>query len=94
MLEKGNFVKFQPQTEDFLAISNPRSVLERTLRSFTCLSNGKMLCDVPLDKVALCSDFQELKTLSVAGTRNPQATQFLLTTMARTIGSMSWTSSQ
>uniref|UniRef100_A0A7S3A7D3 Uncharacterized protein n=3 Tax=Rhodosorus marinus TaxID=101924 RepID=A0A7S3A7D3_9RHOD len=40
VLEKGNFVKFQPQTEDFLAISNPRSVLERTLRSFTCLSNG------------------------------------------------------
>eukprot|EP00188_Purpureofilum_apyrenoidigerum_P001351 Plantae.Rhodophyta-Purpureofilum_apyrenoidigerum.ctg17314.p1 GENE.Plantae.Rhodophyta-Purpureofilum_apyrenoidigerum.ctg17314~~Plantae.Rhodophyta-Purpureofilum_apyrenoidigerum.ctg17314.p1 ORF type:complete len:359 (+),score=72.63 Plantae.Rhodophyta-Purpureofilum_apyrenoidigerum.ctg17314:69-1145(+) len=39
-LERGNYVKFQPKTVDFLSISNPKSVLERSLRSFTCLSAG------------------------------------------------------
>lgn len=39
-LPKGNFVKFQPQTSDFLDISNPKAVLEATLRNFTCLTKG------------------------------------------------------
>ncbi|KAI0562711.1 Ubiquitin fusion degradation protein UFD1 [Gracilaria domingensis] len=39
-LPKGNFVKFQPQTSDFLKIFNPKAVLEATLRSFTCLTKG------------------------------------------------------
>ncbi|PXF40850.1 Ubiquitin fusion degradation protein 1-like [Gracilariopsis chorda] len=39
-LPKGTFVKFQPQTSDFLKISNPKAVLEATLRSFTCLTKG------------------------------------------------------
>lgn len=39
-LPKGTFVKFQPQTSDFIKISNPKAVLEATLRSFTCLTKG------------------------------------------------------
>lgn len=39
-LPKGNFVKFQPQSSDFLKISNPKAVLEATLRTFTCLTKG------------------------------------------------------
>lgn len=39
-LPNGTFVKFQPQTSDFLKISNPKAVLEATLRSFTCLTKG------------------------------------------------------
>lgn len=37
-LEKGNYVKLQPQTDDFLKISNPKAVLEAKLRYFTCLT--------------------------------------------------------
>lgn len=29
---------------DFLDISNPRAVLEVTLRKFTCLTEGDMIC--------------------------------------------------
>lgn len=39
-LPKGNFVKLQPVTSDFLDISNPKAVLERTLRSYSCLTVG------------------------------------------------------
>lgn len=39
-LPKGTFVKFRPQTSDFLKIANPKAVLEATLRSFTCLTKG------------------------------------------------------
>lgn len=39
-LSKGTFVKLQPHTKDFLDISNPKAVLETTLRSFSCLTTG------------------------------------------------------
>lgn len=39
-LPKGTFVKLRPHTKDFLDISNPKAVLERTLRGFTCLTSG------------------------------------------------------
>ena len=32
------FSKFQPQSQDFLDISNPKAVLENTLRNFACLT--------------------------------------------------------
>ena len=32
--------RLQPHTKDFLDISNPRAVLEMTLRSFSCLTKG------------------------------------------------------
>lgn len=37
-LPKGTFIKIQPHTSDFLEISNPKAVLETSLRSFTCLT--------------------------------------------------------
>ena len=39
-LPKGKFVKLQPVTSDFLDITNPKAVLERTLRSYSCLTVG------------------------------------------------------
>ena len=39
-LPKGNYVKLRPQTKDFLDITNPKAVLETTLRSYTCLTVG------------------------------------------------------
>jgi ubiquitin fusion degradation protein 1 len=42
-LPKATFVKFQPQSVDFLDISNPRAVLEYKLRSFSCVTVGDHL---------------------------------------------------
>ncbi|XP_057428621.1 uncharacterized protein LOC130722048 [Lotus japonicus] len=39
-LEKGNFVKLQPHTKDFLDISDPKAALETALRSYSCLTTG------------------------------------------------------
>jgi len=39
-LPKGSYVKLQPHSKDFLDISNPRAVLETTLRGFSCLTVG------------------------------------------------------
>jgi len=39
-LDKGTFVRIQPQTFDFLDITNTKAVLELKLRSFTCLSKS------------------------------------------------------
>ncbi|CAM8937881.1 unnamed protein product [Rhodiola kirilowii] len=39
-LPKGSFIKLQPHSSDFLEISNPKAVLETSLRSFTCLTTG------------------------------------------------------
>eukprot|EP01024_Parvocaulis_polyphysoides_P049452 TRINITY_DN4791_c1_g1_i9.p1 TRINITY_DN4791_c1_g1~~TRINITY_DN4791_c1_g1_i9.p1 ORF type:complete len:337 (-),score=68.76 TRINITY_DN4791_c1_g1_i9:125-1135(-) len=39
-LPKGTYVKIQPHTQDFLDISNPKAVLEKTLRGYTCLTKG------------------------------------------------------
>jgi len=39
-LPKGSYVKLQPHSTDFLDISNPRAVLETTLRGFSCLTVG------------------------------------------------------
>uniref|UniRef100_A0ACD5UYE9 Uncharacterized protein n=1 Tax=Avena sativa TaxID=4498 RepID=A0ACD5UYE9_AVESA len=40
VLPKGTFVKLQPHTSDFLDISNPKAILEKTLRNFSCLTTG------------------------------------------------------
>lgn len=39
-LLKGTYVKLQPHTTDFLDISNPKAILETTLRNFSCLTTG------------------------------------------------------
>ncbi|CAF1383839.1 unnamed protein product [Rotaria sp. Silwood1] len=42
-LPVGTFVCFQPQSKDFLDISNPRAVLEHVLRNFSCLTKGDLI---------------------------------------------------
>ena len=42
-LPKGTFVKFRPQTKDFLDVSNPRAVLENSLRHFAALGEGETI---------------------------------------------------
>jgi ubiquitin fusion degradation protein 1 len=65
-LPKGNFVKLQPVTSDFLDISNPKAVLERALRAYSCLTVGDAFVvhynnrdyeiEVGVDTVYLCVD--------------------------------------
>lgn len=40
-IPKGVFVKLQPQNTDFIKISNPKAVLEQSLRNFSALSKGQ-----------------------------------------------------
>lgn len=42
-LPVANFSKFQPQSEDFLDITNPKAVLENALRNFACLTTGDII---------------------------------------------------
>jgi len=42
-LSLGSFVKFQPHTSNFLDISNPKAVLENTLRKFSALTKGDVI---------------------------------------------------
>ncbi|XP_059430696.1 uncharacterized protein LOC132164247 isoform X2 [Corylus avellana] len=39
-LAKGTYMKLQPHTKDFLDISNPKAMLERSLRGYSCLTTG------------------------------------------------------
>jgi len=39
-LPKATFVKIQPHTTDFLDISDPKAVLETSLRNYACLTKG------------------------------------------------------
>ncbi|KAM0928308.1 hypothetical protein ACQ4PT_002405 [Festuca glaucescens] len=39
-LPKGTYVKLQPHTTDFLDITNPKAILEKTLRNYSCLTTG------------------------------------------------------
>lgn len=39
-LPLGNFIKLQPQSPDFLDISDPKAVLEQAFRNFSCLTLG------------------------------------------------------
>jgi ubiquitin fusion degradation protein 1 len=42
-LPKATFVKLQPQSVDFLEITNPRAVLEHALRNFSCVTKGDII---------------------------------------------------
>jgi len=42
-LPKGRFVKLQPQTVDFLEISDPKAVLEQALRNYPTLTPGDII---------------------------------------------------
>mmetsp|Transcript_13154 Transcript_13154/g.37034 ORF Transcript_13154/g.37034 Transcript_13154/m.37034 type:complete len:342 (+) Transcript_13154:243-1268(+) len=59
-LPKGKFVKLQPHTKDFLDISNPKAVLERTLRNYSCLTVGDTIL-VPYNNKNYYIDIIEAK---------------------------------
>lgn len=42
-LPVATFAKFKPQSVEFLDISNPKAVLENTLRSWACLTEGDII---------------------------------------------------
>lgn len=42
-LSVATYAKFQPQSVDFLDISNPKAVLENALRNFACLTQGDVV---------------------------------------------------
>ncbi|XP_064612759.1 ubiquitin recognition factor in ER-associated degradation protein 1-like [Liolophura sinensis] len=42
-LSVATFAKFQPQSVDFLDITNPKAVLENALRNFACLTSGDVV---------------------------------------------------
>lgn len=42
-LPVATFSKFQPSSPEFLDISNPKAVLENTLRNFACLTTGDVI---------------------------------------------------
>ncbi|CAH8474825.1 unnamed protein product [Schistosoma rodhaini] len=42
-LPVASFARFQPQSTDFLDISNPKAVLENALRDFACLTVGDII---------------------------------------------------
>lgn len=59
-LPKGTFVKLQPHSKAFLDISNPKAVLETTLRHFSCLTLGDTIC-VNYNAKKFYIDIKELK---------------------------------
>nr|AAD08720.1 ubiquitin fusion-degradation 1 like protein [Homo sapiens] len=42
-LQVATYSKFQPQSADFLDITNPKAVLENALRNFACLTTGDVI---------------------------------------------------
>uniref|UniRef100_A0A1B6HJF9 Ubiquitin fusion degradation protein 1 homolog n=1 Tax=Homalodisca liturata TaxID=320908 RepID=A0A1B6HJF9_9HEMI len=43
LLPVASFAKFQPQSSDFLDITNPKAVLENSLRNYACLTTGDVI---------------------------------------------------
>ncbi|KAJ4965522.1 hypothetical protein NE237_017371 [Protea cynaroides] len=59
-LPKGTYVKLQPHTKDFLDISNPKAILETTLRNYSCLTTGDSIM-VPYNNKKYYIDIIEAK---------------------------------
>jgi len=75
-LPKATFVKFKPQSTDFLDISNPRAVLEKQLRTFSCVTVGDQIC-LPCSQTALsCIRPVKWGTLSSGTTTSATISRF------------------
>mmetsp|Transcript_94536 Transcript_94536/g.185405 ORF Transcript_94536/g.185405 Transcript_94536/m.185405 type:complete len:329 (+) Transcript_94536:76-1062(+) len=59
-LPKASFVKFRAQSVDFLEVSNPRALLEVSLRKFTCLTVGDTIC-IPYSDKKFYLDVREVE---------------------------------
>lgn len=49
-MRKGTYVKLQPQKAEFTELTNPRVVLEKALRNFSCLTQGDEIMIMHGDK--------------------------------------------
>jgi ubiquitin fusion degradation protein 1 len=61
-LPPGTFMKLQPHLKGFLNISNPKAMMERQLRGFTCLTVGGTIV-LPYDKKKYHIDDLEAKPM-------------------------------
>ncbi|KAF6083453.1 ubiquitin recognition factor in ER associated degradation 1 [Phyllostomus discolor] len=52
-LQVATYSKFQPQSPDFLDITNPKAVLENALRNFACLTTGDVIAINYNEKVSV-----------------------------------------
>ncbi|KAI5390447.1 hypothetical protein KIW84_075677 [Lathyrus oleraceus] len=59
-LVKGKFVKLQPHSKDFLDITNPKAMLETSLRSYSCLTTGRTIM-IPYNNKKYYIDVVETK---------------------------------
>ncbi|KAG4988576.1 hypothetical protein JHK82_030913 [Glycine max] len=57
---RATYVKLQPHTKDFLDISNPKSILEISLRSYSCLTTGDTIM-IPYNNKKYYIDIVETK---------------------------------
>lgn len=59
-LPKATFVKLQPQSVDFLEVSNPRAILEHALRNFSCVTVGDII-QIPYNNKHFHLKLQDVK---------------------------------
>jgi ubiquitin fusion degradation protein 1 len=59
-LPKATFVKLQPQSVDFLEITNPRAVLEHALRNFSCVTAGDII-QIPYNNKNYCLELKDVE---------------------------------
>lgn len=64
-LKKATYVKFRPQTKDFLDISNPKAVLEKSLRTYSCMTKDDSIC-IPYNGKKYYIDVLEVRPNGVA----------------------------
>lgn len=73
-LPKGTFVKIRPQQKAFIEISDPKAVLEKQLRNFSCLSRGDTIIiaynnkQFFIDIVAVASASGDCEAVSIVET--------------------------
>uniref|UniRef100_A0A6V1UUZ4 Uncharacterized protein n=1 Tax=Heterosigma akashiwo TaxID=2829 RepID=A0A6V1UUZ4_HETAK len=64
-LPKATFCKLKPQSVDFLDISNPRAVLEHTLRGYSCVTKGDVVC-IPYNEKNYYLEIREVQPADAA----------------------------
>lgn len=64
-LPKATFVKLQPQSTDFLEISNPRAVLEHALRNYSCVTKDDII-QLPYNNKNYLFQLKEVKPADAA----------------------------
>ncbi|KAL9642832.1 hypothetical protein ABK040_009907 [Willaertia magna] len=62
-LPKGTFVKIRPQQKAFIEISDPKAVLEKQLRNFSCLTKGDTII-IHYNNKQYCIDIVEVASAS------------------------------